>query len=459
MQKQLKRNWLDDMPDGFARLSKLHPKKIDLSLGRIERVLAALGHPERALPSVIHVAGTNGKGSVIAFLRALIETAGGKAHIYTSPHLIRFHERIVVAGEEISDEAFAHKVAQVEEANAGQPLTFFEAMTAAAFLAFSETHADFCLLETGLGGRLDATNVIAQPIMTIITSISYDHQAFLGDHLAQIAAEKAGIIKPNTPLVLAAQVKEAFDVIEARAHQCSSQLFYQGRDWHFQQCADGFVYQGQNIEFLLPLPALLGAHQMDNAAAAITAMCFLKPEFSEALIGESLQKVRWPARLQKIPADLFGIGLPCETEIFLDGGHNPAAGERLADFLRQKKNKDRRDVFLICAMRQTKNMEDFIKNFQSIIDGLYALPLPLHGQVPGEGAGAYDPEDMIGLAENFDIQGVACENLFDALSKISEQDRTGKTAPLILIAGSLLLAGDVLAEVKEIPQAIRPARL
>ena len=450
MQKQLKRNWLDDMPDGFARLSGLHPKKIDLSLGRIERVLAALGHPERALPSVIHVAGTNGKGSVIAFLRALIETAGGKAHIYTSPHLVRFHERIVVAGEEISDEAFAHKVARVEEANAGQPLTFFEAMTAAAFLAFSETRADFCLLETGLGGRLDATNVIASPAMTIITSISYDHQAFLGDHLAQIAAEKAGIIKPNTPLVLAVQVKEAFDVIEARARQCSSRLFYQSRDWHLSPCADGFIYQGQNIEFLLPLPALLGMHQMDNAAAAITAMHFLNPEFSEALISESLQKVRWPARLQKISTGLFGIDLPCETEIFLDGGHNPAAGEMLANFLRQQKQKSRSDVFLICAMRQTKNMEDFLKHFQNVIDGLYALPLPLHGQVPGEGAGAYDPADIIALAENFGLNAERGENVFDALNKISKQGRTRKAAPLILIAGSLLLAGDVLADLERL---------
>ncbi len=434
------------MPDSFARLSALHPKKIDLSLERMARILAALGHPERALPPVIHVAGTNGKGSVIAFLRALSEAAGLTAHIYTSPHLVRFNERIMIAGQEISDEAFAQSAARVERANCGAPLTFFEAMTAAAFLAFSEVKADFCLLETGLGGRLDATNMIAQPAMTIITPISYDHQAFLGARLAEIAAEKAGIIKSSTPLVLAAQEDEALQVVAARAQKCSSPLFYQGRDWQMLPHQRGFVYRfdGRSVELDLPAPSLLGAHQMTNAALALTAMHILRPSVIKAHGAAALRKVQWPARLQRIAPDFFDMSLSLsEAEIFLDGGHNPAAGAVLADFLRAK--KETRKVFLICALRASKDMKNFIHKFAGVADALYAVPLPLYGRVPGEGAGAYEPDEMIKIAKSFHIRAHLGSNVFDVLKKISQDQTAQQKPPLILIAGSLLLAGDVLA--------------
>ena len=324
-------SWFDSQDDIFARLAKLHPKKIDLSLGRIERVLAALGHPEKDLPPIIHVAGTNGKGSTIAFLNALAQAMGKTAHIYTSPHLMHFSERIVIGGHPIKNDAMVKAVERVERANQGKALTFFEAMTAAAFLAFRDHQADFCLLETGLGGRLDATNLV-KPKISIITPISYDHQAFLGESLAEIAGEKAGIIKPKTILVSASQPKPAFEVIEKQALSNQAPFFYQGRDWHIKEKAgEGFdwSYRDSSLSCDLPAPSLSGDHQYQNASLALFAFRKLNPSITPADIAKALRAVTWRGRLQKITYR--------GRRMFLDGGHNPSAGQALADFIQKSK--------------------------------------------------------------------------------------------------------------------------
>ena len=434
--------WLDDMPDIFARLAALHPKKIDLSLGRLARVLRALDHPERRLPPVIHVAGTNGKGSVVAFLAALIKAKGLAAHIYTSPHLVRFNERIHLNGQAITDAQMSEFAERVEIANQSQPLTFFEAITATALLAFSEIKADFCLLETGLGGRFDATNIVPQPAMTIITPISYDHQAFLGDTLSEIAAEKAGIIKPRVPVVVAAQEAEALGVIKQAAAKMNSALFYQGEGFHITSGEGGWHYRDAAISVDLPLPCLAGAHQLVNAACALCALNHLGAGLRRSEIARALQRTRWPARLQ--PIRIAG------RDVILDGGHNPAAGEALADFLRggrprrpRPRRPRHRAIYLICAMRATKSAQGFLAPLAPLIDRLYAIDLPAHQHVPGEGASGFAPEAIIAEAAKLDIAAERAASVEAALRRIPASPE-----PMILIAGSLLLAGDVLKKLE-----------
>src|SRR5947208_5846265 len=305
----------------LSRLMQLHPKKIDLSLGRIERLLAALGNPQEHLPPAIHVAGTNGKGSTVATMRACLEAAGYRVHVYTSPHLVRFNERIRLAGELIEDEALIALLEECEQVNAGQPITFFEVATCAAFLAFSRIPADIALLETGLGGRLDTTNVVRRPAATAITPISLDHQAFLGDTIAAIAGEKAGILKPGAPAIIGPQPDAAQAVIEARAAALDAPLFRWHREWHCEPLSSlsriagegaraqsaragegvGMRYEGPRWQLDLPLPSLPGAHQIVNAGTAIACLEQL-PQFSlpPAAIADGLRHIDWPARMQRL---------------------------------------------------------------------------------------------------------------------------------------------------------------
>lgn len=431
-----KNEWLEGWDEAFARLAELHPKKIDLSLGRIERVLTELGNPQANLPPVIHIAGTNGKGSTLAFLASLIEQAGGAGktcHRYTSPHLVRFNERIVVAGSPVSNEVMTAAAIEVEKANGNQPLTFFEAMTATAFLIFSRTKADFCLLETGLGGRLDATNVIPNPVATLISSIDYDHQAFLGDSLPEIAFEKAGIIKPNCPVIVAPQEPEVLDVIKKQATQKQSTLFYYGKDWKIDIKENSFLYQDKNNKWDLPLPTLKGEHQIENAGLALFAANLLKVNKNKNEVSSAIVKAHWQARLQKMT--LQG------REIYLDGGHNNEAGKILAAFIEKEKEKEKgsRPCYLLCAMRATKSAEGFLMHFTNSIDKLFALPLPDAQAVPGEGAKAYTPGELQAQAEKLNIKSACADSIETALQAIPQSPK-----PLILIAGSLLLAGDVL---------------
>src|SRR5690606_9871565 len=282
----------------LARLMSLHPKIIDLSLGRVERLLAALGHPELALPPVIHVAGTNGKGSTIAMIRAGLESGGSRVHVYTSPHLARFHERIRLAGELIAEDRLIDLLERCEEANGGEPITYFEITTCAAFLAFAEEPADALLLEVGLGGRLDATNVVPEPRLSVITPISVDHQQYLGDTLAEIAGEKAGILRRGVPCVVGPQEDEALAAIEARAEALGAPLLLAGRDWTVWEEHGRVAFQDEGGLLDLPPPALLGAHQVTNAGMAVAALRALGA--GDAACQAALRDAVWPARMQRL---------------------------------------------------------------------------------------------------------------------------------------------------------------
>ncbi|MDA0997286.1 MAG: bifunctional folylpolyglutamate synthase/dihydrofolate synthase, partial [Proteobacteria bacterium] len=315
----------------LERLLALHPKLVDLSLGRVERILDALGHPERQLPPVVHITGTNGKGSVIAFLRAMLEDAGYRVHVYISPHLTRFHERIRLSGDLISEPELEETLAHCERINAGQSITFFEITTAAAFVAFARTPADIVLLENGLGGRLDATNVVARPLATAITQVSLDHQNFLGDTLAKIAFEKAGIVKAGVPCVLAPQPDEALDVIRAHAAAVPAPLFEYERDWEAVRTLDGLTVRVGGETLNLPAPNLPGPHQTTNAGQAVALALTLDGfELSDANIAAGVANAEWPARLQRLKWGPAIDAVPADWEVWLDGGHNPAAGETVA---------------------------------------------------------------------------------------------------------------------------------
>ena len=392
----------------LARLTALHPKLIDLKLDRVLRLLERLGSPERSLPPVIHVAGTNGKGSTVAFMRAMLEAAGRRVHVYTSPHLVRFNERIVVAGEMLPDGELLALLEECEQANEGRPITFFEITTAAAFLAFSRAPADMLLLEVGLGGRLDTTNVVERPAVTAITPVARDHTQFLGETLAEIAAEKAGIVKPGVPLVLGRQEAEAKAVILAKAAEAGAPVH---DDW---RVSEG-VFYGRRMTLPLPRLGLAGAHQAGNAGLALACLeGFGLPE--EAMV-RGLETAHWPARLQR---------LSDAPEIWLDGGHNPAAGEVVAAWL-----AGRRERFdLVVGMLDTKDRDRFLAALAPHVVHTAAVPVP--------GSAASVPAEA--LAETARAAGMEA---FAAPDVETALERLGPVRP-VLIAGSLYLAGSVL---------------
>ncbi|HYM03591.1 MAG TPA: folylpolyglutamate synthase/dihydrofolate synthase family protein, partial [Stellaceae bacterium] len=318
--------------DVLQRLLRLHPKLIDLSLDRVIELLGALGHPQERLPPVVHVAGTNGKGSTIAFLRSCLEAQGYRVHVFTKPHLVRFNERIRLGGTLIDDDALVALLEECERANAGRSITFFEITTAAALLAFSRTPADILLLETGLGGRFDATNVIAQPAVTVITPVSLDHQHFLGETVAAIAGEKAGILKPGRPAVLGRQSKEGRAALESRASALRAPLFRHDVEWHAKATATGLRYSGERWQNLdLPAPGLPGPHQYDNAGAALACLDRLSDlKLSLEALAYGIAHVEWPARLQRLARGRLAERVSAGWELWLDGGHNQAGGEALA---------------------------------------------------------------------------------------------------------------------------------
>src|SRR3954469_3778720 len=320
-----------------ARLLTLHPKRIDLSLDRMWRLLAALGHPERQLPPVIHVAGTNGKGSTVAFMRAMLEADGRRVHVYTSPHLVRFNERFRLGhaggGELISDEALADALSECEAANGSAPITVFEIETAAAFLLFARHPADVLLLEVGLGGRLDATNVVDRPLATVITPVSFDHAEFLGGTLAQIAAEKAGILKSGTPAVIAAQPRDALAAIERQAARLKAPIRIAGEDWTATEERGRLVFQDEAGLLDLPAPKLYGRHQFENAGVAIAALRAARIKLRVAAFEAGIAGAEWPARMQRLPAGRLTALAPAGSEIWLDGGHNADGGRAIANAL------------------------------------------------------------------------------------------------------------------------------
>lgn len=428
----------------LARLMQLHPKSIDLSLGRMHAILEKLGNPEKSLPPVIHIAGTNGKGSTVAFLRAIMEAAGYRAHVYTSPHLVRFAERIRVAGKLIEEDTLAELLERVEAAAGHDPITFFEATTAAALLAFAETPADICILEVGLGGRLDATNVIDRPAAVGITPVSLDHQQFLGDTVQKIAAEKAGIIKDGAPLVLGPQGKEAKAAILEIAEKMNVRPAVIDEDWHIEVYAKGNKLLYEDVGFdgeagttmELPIPSLVGEHQAKNAAMAVALARAQKAvSVPQQAIKAGIGWARWPARLQNLENSRLADALPLDSQLWLDGGHNPAAAQILQTFLKQYDLMEYRPT-LILGMMGTKDAEGFLKPMVGHVEHVIALP------IEGE-AGAADPADLAVEATNLGIKGTVAKDVTSALQQINAQ-HTGERKPLVLIGGSLYLAGQVL---------------
>jgi len=419
----------------LQRLTGLHPKLIDLSLVRVTRLLEVLGNPQDCLAPIIHVAGTNGKGSTIAYMRAILEAAGFDAHVYTSPHLVRFNERIRLAGKLIGEDALSELLEAIEEANAGEPITFFEITTAAAFVAFASTPADIVLLETGLGGRLDTSNVITSPALTVITPISHDHHQFLGTTLAEIAREKAGILKPGYPCVVARQPAEAMESIIARAEDIGVPLFVQDEDWSVGGVDDELVYEGPRGTYKLPLPNLPGRHQIDNAGLAIAALERL-PRYSVSPknMESGITNTEWRGRLQRLnTGPLIDILLE-GWELWLDGGHNASAGEVIATHAATMWRDQ--PLYLIGGMLNTKSCADFLRPLTEQCQQFFAIA------IPGE-ENTVSAEGLSQIARNVGMEAVAQPSVMAALKSLMVKS---ETPGRVLICGSLYLAGTVLAE-------------
>lgn len=413
----------------LERMMRLHPKVIDLTLDRMWRCLEAVGDPHLHLPPVIHVAGTNGKGSTQAMIRAGLEAAGETVHAYTSPHLAWFHERIRVAGEIISEEELTRILDEVYRANDGGTITYFEITTVAAFLAFARTPADWTLLEVGLGGRHDATNVVADPRLTIITKIDLDHQQFLGETIAEIAYQKAGIVKRGVPLVIGPQHEEASRVIEAEAAKFGAPVLAHGQHWHAWEERGRMVYQDETGLLDLPLPNLRGPHQIGNAGMAVAALRHLG--FGEAACEAAVTKAYWPARMQRLRSGPLVVSSP-EAELWLDGGHNPAAGEALAATLAAM---PKRPTHMICGMLSTKDVAGYLAPLARVADSLHAVA------IPGETA-TLPAEDTAAAADSVGLPAVVSGSVAEALADITGKDPSAR----VLICGSLYLAGSVLRE-------------
>ena len=411
----------------LQRMMGLHPKVIDLTLDRVWRLLEAVGNPQDRLPPVIHIAGTNGKGSTQAMIRAGLEAEGYKVHAYTSPHLARFHERIRLAGEFISEDALTEVLDRCYTANGPDPITYFEITTVAAMLAFAETEADFTLLEVGLGGRLDATNVIAAPKLSIITPVDLDHQSFLGDTLTAIAAEKAGIIKRGVPCIVGPQHADALDVIEVQAAKMGAPLIAYGQQWHVQEERGRLVFQDETGLLDLPLPNLPGPHQVMNAGAALAALRALGVK--EAGCEAAVTQAYWPARMEKLTSGTL-VDRAAPAELWLDGGHNPAAGEALAATL---KRLAARPTHLICGMLNTKDVAGYMRPLAGVAASLTAVSIP-------DEVNTIPAEQTAKIAQAAGLPSKTAESVEAAIDAIVAETPQAR----ILICGSLYLAGHVI---------------
>ncbi len=411
------------------RMMALHPKIIDLTLDRVWRLLEALDNPQDKLPPVIHIAGTNGKGSTQAMIRAGLEGAGLSAHAYTSPHLARFHERIRLAGELISEPDLTTVLDECYAANGGENITYFEITTCAALLAFARVKADYTLLEVGLGGRLDATNVIENPAVTVITPISIDHEQFLGNTLAKIAAEKAGIIKRGVPCIVGPQPDEAMEVIEQTAARLGAPLVAYSQHWHVSEENGRLIYQDETGLRDLPLPNLLGAHQIQNAGAALAVLRHLN--LGDAAYEAAVTKAEWPARMQRLKTGPL-VQAAGQAELWLDGGHNAAAGIALAEVL---SNLPKRPTHMICGMLNTKDVTGYLAPLAKQAQGLTAV------SIPGEAA-TLSAEETAAAAAKVDLPASTANSVAEALDTIVAKDPQAR----ILICGSLYLAGNILRE-------------
>lgn len=433
----------------IARLAGLHPKAVDLSLERITRLLAALGDPQLRLPPVVHIAGTNGKGSAGAFARAMLEAAGLSVHVHTSPHLVRWHERYRLGapggGRLVEDEVLAETVRRVAAANGDKPITVFELLSAVMFVLFAEYPADAAIIEVGLGGRFDATNVIEQPAVSLIMPISLDHQAFLGDRVELIAAEKAGIIKPGVPAVIGFQESDAVrDVLVDAADRVGAPLWIYGQDYFAHEEHGRMVYQDTDGLLDLPLPRLPGRHQIANAAAAIRALRSGGFRIPEAAIEKAMTTVEWPARMQRLSRGRLVERAPQDAEIWLDGGHNPGAGTVIAEAIANLEEKNPRPLYLITGMINTKDPVGYFKAFEGIARQVFTVP------IRSSDAGI-DHEELADMAHAAGLAAEPVDSVVDALDAISRRSMPDEPVR-ILIGGSLYLAGDVLSDNETLPE-------
>ncbi len=425
----------------IARLSTLHPNRIDLGLDRMHRLLEQLDHPERKLPPVIHVAGTNGKGSTVAYLRAMLEAAGLRVHAYTSPYLVRINEcfRLGRAGGGVlvSDDELLAALEHCERTNAGAPLTFFEAKTAAAFCLFAQHPADVLLLEVGLGGRLDSTNVIEAPLASVVASISMDHTEFLGDSLTAIAGEKAAIIKRNVPVISAEQPREVMAVIEQQAKRLRAPLFAAGEGWHVNVECGRLVYQDERGLMDLAAPKLFGRHQFDNAGLAIATLRAIEsPKIPSAAFETGIVSAEWPARMQRVSSGRLIEWGPPGSEIWLDGGHNAEGGRVVAAALGDLEERVSRPLVVVAGMMANKDASGFLANFAGLTRHIMAVPIPDQPNV-------MPPERFADAARSLGMRVEISASVEAALRTLA--GLAYEIPPRILITGSLYLAGHVLA--------------
>ena len=424
----------------LERIADRRPRIIDLSLGRIERVLARLGDPHLLLPKTFHIAGTNGKGSTIAFLNAMLSAAGHSVHVYTSPHLVRFNERILLAGEEISDEQFIEVLTRVDQAAGDDKLTHFETITAAAFVAFSQTPADFLLLEVGLGGRLDATNVIANPTATIVTPIGLDHEAFLGDTIELVAAEKAGIFRKDAPAVIGRQSPTALAVLRTIAEERGATVFAHGAEWDVYEEHGRLVFQSERAVSDLALPRMAGRHQLDNAGLAIAALQASKASISDTQLCAGINSAHWPARMQRLGSGpLVALANKLQggqAEIWLDGGHNPHAARAVASAVGDLEARLPRPLVMIAGMQDNKDAAGYFSQFKGIVQKIYC--------VAADNDSAMSRRELAMIAKTAGFHAASAPSLSDAVK--SACNTNGGPSPRILICGSLYLAGEVLRD-------------
>lgn len=424
----------------LARVAARRPRVIDLSLDRVFAALERMGNPHKKLPPVIHVAGTNGKGSTIAFVRSILEAAGKSVHVYTSPHLVRFNERIVVAGQEIEDAALIDALERCDRAVGEEKLTYFETTTCAALLAFAEAPADYAIIEVGLGGRLDATNVFDKPLACLITPVDLDHQQFLGDSLSLIAAEKAGILRKGVPAVIGVQSPEAMAVIEARAEELGAPLFAFGQQWQAYAEHGRMIYQDEDGLCDLSAPRLHGAHQIANAGLAVAALRAAGLGLSDAILSDGISSACWPARLQRLTygplVDLAREMLGEEPEIWLDGGHNPHAARAVSAAMAGFEERSSKPLIMISGMQANKDASGYFSAFTGLASKLYAVAADY------DGVASADEVEKAARAAGLDA--VAAASVEDALRSVGAQKNS--EPPRLLISGSLYLAGEVLKE-------------
>ncbi|MEO0920316.1 MAG: folylpolyglutamate synthase/dihydrofolate synthase family protein [Pseudomonadota bacterium] len=424
----------------IERLLELHPRGFDLSLGRVRDLLDKLGNPQDRLPPVIHIAGTNGKGSCAAFCRSLLEAAGHTVHVHTSPHLVNWHERFRIGCSFVADDTLADAVRRVAAANDDAPITVFEILTAVMFLLFSEHPADYAIIEVGLGGRADATNALSKPVVSVIMPIGMDHQAYLGDTIEEIAGEKAGIIKEGVPTIIGHQpYPAARQVLENVAEMMGVEAFVYGQDFFAFEERGRLILQDNTGLIDLALPTLNGRHQITNAAAAIMAARIADPKLNADMLEKGLQSAQWPARLQRLTSgDLVELA-PSGSEIWLDGGHNPDAASACAEFMAGREAMDGRPLFLIAAMLNTKDAVGYFTPFEGLVRHVFTVPI-----VSSE-AGIL-PADLAESALEAGISAEEFASAYEVLDMLGRNWDDSEPSPRILICGSLYLAGEILSE-------------